>query len=468
MTDLIKKYKYSFTSIGANAKNETLADKIEKWSIHQPSYVTPIVTPTKLNGGYQQFGKDNIYPEYLLNIYFGSSQHQGLIQRKVDEVLGNGLHSATENPELNAFIGKCNGRGQTMNEVLRKCYQDCEIFGGFALQIIYGKLSTAQSPKIAELYYIDISKLRWNLDYTKLKYAKNWKDQRVKTIQYDVYDPNDPTGTKIYYYSGTMTRDWYPVPQYLGSIPAIETAIDIANFNQNTLRNGFFPSVSITLKDGEPTEEEKAYIERSIQEKWGGTSNSGRIMITYTGPEGKGPDIVAVPQPNLDKMFSELKVSVIEDIFIGHRITDPSIFGLAVPGKLGSSDYTQSYAIFQNVYVRPQRRIILNVFNDVLNPVMNDADLEVLEIEPVNNVFKDEALIASQMTQSEIRVLLKKWGYITTTQITPGQKTIVETDIATGETNSDGSPKTEPLVNVTRPRVKLKKIDENEYEIIED
>jgi hypothetical protein len=179
-------------------------------------------------------------------------------------------------------------------------------------------------------------------------------------------------------------------------------------------------------------------------------------MLNFVDGKEQAPEIKAIEQPDLDKRFSELKKSVIEDIFIGHRITNPAMFGLQIPGKLGgASEYTQSYSIFQNVYVKPKRKVIMDLFNAILSPIMEDADLEVLDLEPVNNVFSDEALIASQMTQSEIRTLIKKWGYIDNVETPPGEKTIVETDIATGETNSDGTPKTEPLVNVTRPRVKL-------------
>lgn len=426
------------------------------FSIVQPSYVKPEVREVKTNGGYQSFGKDNRYPDYLLNIYFGSSQHQGIIQRKVDEIIGNGLMSATNNTELQDFIKKCNGRGQSLNDVIRKATNDHEIIGGFTLQIVYGKGSTKEQPIISEIYYVDISKFRFNNDFSKVKYAKDWSVGRVKTITYDLYDPNDPTGTKIFYYSGTMTRDWYPIPTYVGSIPAIETAIDIANFNQNTLRNGFFPSVSITFFNGEPTEEEKGAIEKMIQSKWGGTSNTGRFMLNFVDAKEQAPEVQPIAQPDLDKRFAELKSSVIEDIFIGHRITNPAMFGLQVAGKLGGAqEYTQSYSIFQNVYVKPQRRIILGVLNGILNPIMKDSDLEVLEIEPVNNVFSDEALIASQMTQTEIRTLLQKWGYITTVEITPGEKTIIETDIPPIPAGPDGSVKPNPEIKPAKPTAKI-------------
>lgn len=435
-----------------------MSEEIKKrvqFSIAQPSYVRPDIKEVKLNGGYMSYGSDNKYPDYLINIYYGSSQHQGIIQRKVDEVLGKGLMSKSGNGDLKAFILKCNRKGQSLNEVLRKAEQDNEIIGGFSLQVIYTKGSTVETPDIAELYYVDISKLRWNSSFTKLLYAKDWSKGRVKTLKFDVYDENDPTGTKIYYYSGNMTRDWYPVPEYIGSIPAIETAIDIANFNQNTLRNGFFPSVSITFFDGEPTEEEKGFIEQSLQDKWGGTSNTGRFMLFFADKDGKGAEITPIAQPDLDKRFAELKMSVIEDIFIGHRITDPSMFGLQVAGKLGNSDYTQSYAIFQNVFVKPKRATMLGIFNMILDPIMKDADLDVLEIEPVNNVFKDEGLIASQMTPKEIRTLLKKWGYIEEIEVPAGENVLIDTEVPAPGGNPDGSAKTQPAVKIRIPTLKL-------------
>lgn len=430
------------------------------FSIQQPSYVRPKVNESKLNGGYHTFGDDNNYPEYLINIYFGSSQHQGIIQRKVDEILGDGLVSTSGNKELEKIIDSCNTKGQSLNDVLRKAVNDNEIIGGFALQIVYGLGSTKEKPIIAELYYVDITKLRFNKTYTKVLYCKHWnKSGTQKVIKYDLYDPNNPTGTKIYYYSGTMTREWYPIPQYIGSIPAIETAIDIANFNQNTLRNGFFPSIHAHFFDGEPTEEEKGFIEKSIQEKWGGTSNTGRFMISFSDADGQAPTFEPIEQPDLDKRFAELKTSVIEDIFIGHRITDPSMFGLAVAGKLGGAkDYTQSYAIFQNVYVRPQRKILMSIFNDIIQPMIEsgiEADLSVSEIEPVNNVFTDEGLIASQMTPEEIRTLLKKWGYIKTVEVAKGQNTLIDTTVDGPKTDDKGNPIKVPAINKRMPVVKL-------------
>jgi len=429
----------------AEAKQQIIANYANRvqFSIQQPSYVLPKMKENKANGGYLTYGDDNKYPDYLLNCFMGSSLHGAIILRKVDEIVANGLYSASNNGKINEFTDSCNNSGDSLNDVFRKICLDYEIYGGFALQIIYTKASTAKRPQIAELRYVDLRKFRFNLDATKLRYAKDWTLQRVKTIDYDLYDESDPTGVKIFYYNGTLTREWYPVPQYVGSIPAVETSIEIANFNVNQIRNGFFPSLMITFNNGEPTEEQKAFIEKRMNEKWGSSSQAGKVIFTYTDPGVAGPKIDTIEQPDLDKRFLNLQNAVRDEIFVGHRVTTPSIFGVQTAGKLGhGSEYLQGYSIFQNTYVKPQQRIMLRIFNKLLSVNFKGCDLQILPIEPINTVFTDEMLIASQMTSREVRELLYKWGYITQVEILNDEKIIGITNVkpAPNKTNDDAEP----------------------------
>jgi hypothetical protein len=425
------------------------------FSIQQPSYVLPKMKENKANGGYLTYGDDNKYPDYLLNAFMGSSLHQAIILRKVDEIVANGLYvpittipsgntAVTKNvAAINDFINSCNRSGNSLNEVFRKCCLDYEIYGGFTLQVIYTKGSTAKKPQIAEIRYIDLRKFRFTLDADKLRYAKDWSLQRVKTIDYDLYDEADPTGVKIFYYSGTLTREWYPVPQYIGSIPAIETSIEIANFNLNQIRNGFFPSIMVSFLNGEPTEEEKAFIEKKMTDKWGGSSQAGKAIFTFADNKDAAPKIDTIEQPDLDKRFINLQTSVRDEIFVGHRVTTPAIFGVQTAGKLGhGSEYLQGYSIFQNTYVKPQQRILLQLFNKLLGVNFKGCDLQILPIEPINTVFTDETLIASQMTSREIRELLYKWGYITQVAILNDEKVIGITNVkpAPNKTNDEAEP----------------------------
>lgn len=406
------------------------------FSIHQPSYVIPQMKVEKASGGnaYLTYGGDNAYPEYLWRIFVGSSQHNAIILKKIDEIMGNGLYSQEAISGVTSFIEKCNNKGESLNDIFGKCALDHEIFGGFALQIIYSKGSTIEDPQIAEIYYTDIRKLRFTPDVDEVRYCRDWTTAQFtkkKTITYKLWNASDPTGNKIFYYSGKMNRDFYPVPEYVGSIPAIETSIEIANFNLNQLRNGFFPSIVVNFPSGEPTEEEKGAIERMLISKFGKTDNTGRMMVNFSNPGEVGVTVTPIQQPDIAERYLALQDTMTQQIFIGHRITNPALFGLMVPGKLGNtSDTAASHAEFQSSFVMPRRRVLLGIFNKLLKSSTNlaTADLGLLESDPLTKGFKDEVAIMSQMSQSEIRTLLVKQGYITAVEFPPGEKPILKED----------------------------------------
>lgn len=366
-------------------------------------------------GKYITFGDDNRYPEWLLDLYNNSPLNNAIINTKVDYIMGEGLSDANKDAAVTAFIDKCNQKGESLESVMRKCALDHEIFGGFSFQIVYTRGSTKESPEIAEIYYMDLSKLRYDLDQTHLKYARDWNSyQRIRTIVTKSYDPHDPTGTRIFYYSGTNTRDIYPIPVYRGAVNSIQTDIEISNFHLSQITNGMFPSIMIDFKNGEPTEEEKNNIERRMLQKWGGSTKAGRIFLTFSDPgTDTSPKVTPIEQPDLDKRFVVLQENVEKKIFYGHRF-NPLLLGLQTPGKLGlSSEYNDADQIFQNKYVRPTQGRIIDEFEKVLKVNFPNIDLKIAPAKPITALITDEKIIVANMTQDELRQNMQDSGYIT-------------------------------------------------------
>ena len=65
-----------------------------------------------------------------------------------------------------------------------------------------------------------------------------------------------------------------------------------------------------------------------------------------------------------------------------------------------------------------------------------------MPIEPINTVFTDEKLIASQMTTREVREKLHEWGYIDQVEILNDEKIIGITNVtpAPNKTNDEAEP----------------------------
>ena len=355
------------------------------------------------------YGERNDYPNYLLRIYNNSAKHNAIVTGKVDYICGNGwtVKAEDEMQKAKAFgiIDKVNTKRESLNEVTNKLVTDLTIFGGYYLQVIW----TKGTGEIAELYHVDYYKVRTNADNSEFYVSDNWlKNDNVNPRPdyetYPAFDPNNPTGSQILYFkeyrAGVNT---YSLPDYRGAISYIELDISIGEYHLNTINNGMFSSKLINLNGGKVSQEEEDRIERQFQNKFSGSKNAGKFMLAFNDSKENEPSIIDLSGTELDKHFDLLNKSVQQEIFTGHKITSPMLFGVKTEGQLGGrSEMREAYQLFQNTYVNAKQRAIeetvnyLFKFNDII------ADLELKPTEPISFEFS-EAIISANMTQDEIR-----------------------------------------------------------------
>jgi hypothetical protein len=355
------------------------------------------------------YGERNDYPNYLLRIYNNSAKHNAIVTGKVDYICGNGwgVKSEDEMQKAKAFgiIDKVNTKEESLNEVTNKLVTDLTIFGGYYLQVIW----TKATGEIAELYHVDYYKVRTNSENSEFYVSDNWlKNDNVNPRPdyetYPAFDPNNTTGTQILYFkeyrAGVNT---YSLPDYRGAISYIELDISIGEYHLNTINNGMFSSKLINLNGGKVSQEEEDRIERQFQNKFSGSKNAGKFMLAFNDSKENEPSIIDLSGTELDKHFDLLNLTVQTEIFSGHKITSPMLFGIKTEGQLGGrSEMREAYQLFQNTYVNAKQRALEEVvnylfkFNDII------ADLELKPTEPISFEFS-EAIISANMTQDEIR-----------------------------------------------------------------
>jgi len=355
------------------------------------------------------YGERNDYPNYLLRIYNNSAKHNAIVTGKVDYICGNGWGVKTqdemEKAKVFGMINKVNQKEESLNELTNKLVTDLTIFGGYYLQVIW----TKATGEIAELYHVDYYKVRTNADNTEFYVSDNWiKNDNVNPRPdfetYPAFDPNNTTGSQILYFkeyrAGVNT---YSLPDYRGAISYIELDISIGEYHLNTINNGMFSSKLINLNGGKVSQEEEDRIEKQFQNKFSGSKNAGKFMLAFNDSKENEPSIIDLSGTELDKHFDLLNLTVQQEIFSGHKITSPMLFGIKTEGQLGGrSELRDAYQLFQNTYINAKQRALeetinyLYKFNDVT------AKLELKPTEPISFEFS-EAIISANMTQDEIR-----------------------------------------------------------------
>ena len=348
-------------------------------------YKTPEFYQEK-NKKYVNYGSDNLYPLYLVDLFNRSAKHNAILTGKQTYVYGAGLEmEGTWNLFANA------NRFDSLDEIFNKCILDKLLYGGYALQIIWDRVGES----IAEIYHMDFSKIRSNVDNTEFYFSNDWVDPRAKTKSYKVFNPEKKVGTQIYYY-----RDYrpatatYPLPEYIGAIPYVECDVEIANYHRSNLHNEFFFGGILSFNNGEPTQDEKDDLVRRLNRRHKGTDNAGRWIINFSDRVDNAPTVIPIQPNELDKQFDLLNKQVQEEIFIAHKITSPMFFGIRVEGQLGGrSEMIDSFKLFEQNYVKPIQQHFEVLFTYLANQSKATATIEVKPLEMFKPTFTEQTLL---------------------------------------------------------------------------
>lgn len=346
----------------------------------------------------------NRYPDYLIDLYNTSAKHGAIVRGKVDYIVGKGLAvnkdglNTTKEAEVQDFIVK-----MELEKLLPQVALDVELFNGAAIEVIYN----TTRKKIAKLSHVSFNKCRLDKDGKVVYYSPDgWKkSQPDKVDVIPTFNVNTPAEKSILYLKVyDPTKAVYPLPSYIGAIPYIELDGEIANFHLNGIKNGFMAGTIINFFNGQPTEDDKEKIEQQIIDKFGGSDNANKVLLTFNDTKEQGPEINQLSGNDLDKRFDILNRTVEKEIFTGHRIVDPALFGIKPEGIFATRNQIRdSYELFQKTYVQARQAFILDAFNNLagVNGVPKNIDIE--QTEPIAQEFSEMTLV-SVMSPDEIRV----------------------------------------------------------------
>lgn len=343
------------------------------------------------NKNYIKYGEDNQYPEYLTHLFNKSAKHNAIIAGKAFYIFGEGY----ENGDI-----EVNRLGDTLNDIAKKCILDIEIYGGFRLEIIWNA-----ARRVSEIYHVDYTTIRVGKN-GGFYYKECWdRLNREEEIFIPAFNPNYPVGSQIFDYNEyrPMTR-FYPLPSYIGCNNFIETDIEISKYYLSAIRNGMMPSKMIQFFKGEPSEDKKREIEHRFGKKFTGAENAGKFLLVFNDVNAsKSVEINDLSATELDKQFVELNKTCQQEIFSGHRVTSPMLFGIKTEGQLGgNTELKTSYETFINTYAKPKANAFDGEINYLMSYSMWPGNYELRQTDPIGWQVP-EALLSQAVSPDDIR-----------------------------------------------------------------
>jgi len=362
------------------------------------SYTSPKIVENKQED-WVEYGADNNYYQYLIDLYHGSPTNNAAVKGIADLIFGEGLEAVKADRNLQGYLET---KKLFRDDCLRKISLDLKMLGQASFQLIKSK----NRKKYAMVKHWPIQTLRpekankegeveaywYSPDWTRYK-EKGFEPVRVAAFGYD-----DNATESIYCMKPYSTGNHYFSPvDYQGGLQYAELEQEVANYHLNNIKNGLAPSMLINFHNGIPPEEEQDEIERDITRKFTGSSNSGRFILAFNDSRDSSASLEPVQLSEASSQYEFLSAECMRKVMVAHRITSPMLLGIKDQTGLGNNadELRTASTLFDNIVIRPFQRIILDAVDDVLayNGVSIDLyfkTLQPLEFTDLNNNAVDQ------------------------------------------------------------------------------
>ena len=347
----------------------------------------------------------NRYPDFLLELYRNSAKHHAIINSKRDYICGRGWSIDTDGmttvmkAKMEQFV-KYPNPYESLDDILVKVAHDLELYGGYALEVIYDSIGE----KIAAIYHADFAKYRVSEDGTKYYYSEDWKKSNPEVEEIEAFNWREPGGKQLLYVKSYQPNcKYYPLPSYLGAINYIDLDRKVSDYFNKGISNGFMAGTLLNFNSGIPTESEQQEIERMVKAKFTGTDNANSILLNFSDSRERSAEIQQLNSNDFDKRFDLLNKTIQQELYAGHQISDPALFGIKEEGIFSSrNQLVDSFELFQNTYVNARQQFIERTFNDLASLQGLEGRLTISDTAPISVQFS-ESTIVSVMTPDEIR-----------------------------------------------------------------
>lgn len=386
--------------------------------INMAGYTSPSIVE-QTNKDWVEYGSDNNYYQYLIDLYYSSPTNNACIKGKADMIYGYGPEVVKADRHLKGYL---DFKTIFQNEEVKKCVMDLTMLGMCAFQIVKSK----DGKKYVRAYHFPMQTLRPQKandkgEIEKWYYCADWsklkKGQKPKEFAAFGYDDNAKECMMVIkpYSTGNF---YFAPPDYQGGTQYCELEGEISNYHLNNIKNGLAPSMLINFNNGEPSEEIKDAIEAQINAKFGGSSNTGRAIVSFNESKDSAADITPVALSDAADQYQFLSTECIDKILLAHRITSPLLFGVKNSGNGFSSNAEElktASILFDNIVIRPFQNLLIDAFNKVLlkNEVMVDIyfkTLQPLEFVDLSGVAIDTTTKEKEYGFSKVEMVEKKSG----------------------------------------------------------
>lgn len=377
-------------------KKESIVNRFSATQVELAKYVKIEPIEFEDRKGWVGYGEGNAFPQYLIELYNTSPVHGALVNSIAFMIAGKEFTASTT-------LAVREIQRLKLDKILKQTALDLKLQGGFYWEVIW----SMDRSTIAQINHLPYENCRLacsddNDDITGVWYSRDWNDMRKKKNvphyipMFDINTKDENPKQVLFQHSMMIGSEYYPKPDYIGSVNEIEKLRQYSEYQVNLILNGFFPSLIASFNNGIPTLEEQRMIKNQLQQSIQGAENAGKVLTFFNEERDRGVEFTPFPVGDLDKQFESLVNPSIEQILISHRVTSPLLFGVRDGGGLGSNtdEMKTAFRLFSKQVINPFQRIICDGIDTLFNAMGIPSDVQIVE----NDLFEEDVVIDTNGT----------------------------------------------------------------------
>ena len=358
-----------------------------------------------------QYGEDNNYFQYLIDLYYNSPTNNACVKGISDLIYGLGPEVVKGDRHLQGYI---DFKKIFHEECMRNCAMDLKMMGQCAIHVVKSK----DKSRIVKAYHWPVQTLRpkrandkgeitgyfYHYDWAKLK-----RGEQPKEFAAFGFDKGKNECILIIrpYSTGNF---YFSPPDYQGGTQWAELECEISNFHLNNIKNGMAPSMLINFNNGEPPQEVKQSVEGQIAAKFQGSSNTGKWIISWNDNAESKADITPVQLSDAHNQYQFLSAETMQKVMMSHRVTSPMLLGIKDQTGLGNNaeELKTASTLFDNIVIRPFQRLLIEGMKKILNYNGHNLDIYFKTLQPLEFTDLGGKNVDAATTEKELGVSMSR------------------------------------------------------------
>jgi len=319
----------------------------------------------------------------ITDSYTTSTTNAACIEGISDLIFGKGLYAKSEGFQtvLDKLIPQ---------EEIKRVIFDLKLYGNAAFQVYWDDSHT----KVVKFYHTPIQNIRAEKIYDNPKienyfYCVDWADQKAQRHKKKIpaFGTSNEKMELLYIKNYSPGKYYYSLPDWMPGLQFAYVEAELSNLHLNNIENGFMPLVMVNMNNGIPAPEERQTIESMIEQKFTGTRNAGRFMISFNDDAERRPTIDTINIDNLHDKYKYVAEYAQDRILVGHRVTSPLLFGIRTQANGFSSQSEEmktAFSILQTMTINPFQNLVINFLTTALSEGgYDDTELYFEQLTPL-------------------------------------------------------------------------------------